>query len=278
MIGRRKTARALLASIAWSAALSPAAAEAPARRFGAPPADVAVRLDRLVAAYPDHLESWSYAGLRWRDGTLTPLSDGRRDKSFAELLATPDLDDLFAFPYPDGAPIAPPGPDQDPGRIRPESFFTKMYGDCHAGEVEPRLREIVWLPSVAPQRLRVTTVNGVADRLERVSAEIEALPERLHVYATPSAGTYNCRAIAGTVRPSVHAYGAAIDLNVKRADYWRWAERAGRGEAYVNRMPAEIVAIFERHGFIWGGRWRRFDTMHFEYRPELAGPIPPRAH
>jgi len=27
--------------------------------------------------------------------------------------------------------------------------------------------------------------------------------------------------------------------------------------------------VFERHGFIWGGRWWHYDTMHFEYRPEL---------
>jgi D-alanyl-D-alanine carboxypeptidase-like protein len=32
-------------------------------------------------------------------------------------------------------------------------------------------------------------------------------------------------------------------------------------------MPRDIVDIFERHGFIWGGKW--YDTMHFEYRPEL---------
>jgi hypothetical protein len=31
----------------------------------------------------------------------------------------------------------------------------------------------------------------------------------------------------------------------------------------------EIVDVFERHGFIWGGKWYHFDTMHFEYRPEL---------
>ena len=30
-----------------------------------------------------------------------------------------------------------------------------------------------------------------------------------------------------------------------------------------------IVDVFERHGFIWGGRWFHYDTMHFEYRPEL---------
>ena len=28
-------------------------------------------------------------------------------------------------------------------------------------------------------------------------------------------------------------------------------------------------ARFETHGFIWGGKWYHYDTMHFEYRPEL---------
>jgi hypothetical protein len=27
--------------------------------------------------------------------------------------------------------------------------------------------------------------------------------------------------------------------------------------------------VFEKHGFIWGGKWYHYDTMHFEYRPEL---------
>ena len=31
----------------------------------------------------------------------------------------------------------------------------------------------------------------------------------------------------------------------------------------------DIVRIFEKHGFIWGGRWYHYDTMHFEYRPEM---------
>jgi hypothetical protein len=38
---------------------------------------------------------------------------------------------------------------------------------------------------------------------------------------------------------------------------------------YRNRVPYEIVEIFERHGFIWGGKWGHFYTMHFEYRPEF---------
>src|SRR6185437_1620763 len=31
--------------------------------------------------------------------------------------------------------------------------------------------------------------------------------------------------------------------------------------AYHNRMPKEIVATFEKHGFIWGGKWYHYDTM-----------------
>jgi len=34
-------------------------------------------------------------------------------------------------------------------------------------------------------------------------------------------------------------------------------------------VPQTVVAAFERHGFVWGGKWLFFDTMHFEYRPEI---------
>jgi hypothetical protein len=27
--------------------------------------------------------------------------------------------------------------------------------------------------------------------------------------------------------------------------------------------------VFEAERFIWGGKWYHYDTMHFEYRPEL---------
>ena len=67
-----------------------------------------------------------------------------------------------------------------------------------------------------------------------------------------------------TDRPSAHSYGIAIDLNDALSDYWRW-EKNG----WKNRIPQPIVDAFEAEGFIWGGRWFHFDTMHFEYRPEL---------
>ena len=38
------------------------------------------------------------------------------------------------------------------------------------------------------------------------------------------------------------------------------------------QQSAGYAHIFERHGFIWGGKWHHYDTMHFEYRPELLHP------
>lgn len=44
-----------------------------------------------------------------------------------------------------------------------------------------------------------------------------------------------------------------------------------RNESEVpHEIPLEIVHIFEQHGFIWGGKWYHYDTMHFEYRPEMT--------
>jgi hypothetical protein len=69
---------------------------------------------------------------------------------------------------------------------------------------------------------------------------------------------------------SAHAYGIAIDLNVSYVDYWQWNKPAPDGSyPYKNRIPWEIVLIFEKYGFIWGGKWHHYDTVHFEYRPEM---------
>jgi hypothetical protein len=151
-----------------------------------------------------------------------------------------------------------------------------MYGACQRGGVEANLVEIQWLPKITAQRLKVTRINGVAGKLAAVSAALEALPSSFRHYLESPASTFNCRAVAGTRRVSAHGYGIAIDIAVPFADYWRWPlPAAGALPVWRNRIPHEIVDIFERHGFIWGGRWHHFDTMHFEYRPEMIAPPPP---
>ena len=51
----------------------------------------------------------------------------------------------------------------------------------------------------------------------------------------------------------MHAFGLALDLNVQRNLY-----------GTPGGMHPDIVAIFEKWGFEWGGRWDRPDPMHFE--------------
>jgi hypothetical protein len=223
----------------------------------------------LVAAYPGELAGIEGNDLVWRDGTRMPVSDGIAEKDFDTLLDRPDIDDMFAIPYRPGEPAGVPAENEDPGRIRYEPLFARMYGDCDKGGVAPHLRKVAWLAG----SVRFTTVNGADKALEAVVAELKRLPPAMTKYLVPAAGTYNCRAIAGTSRKSMHAYGAAIDIGTKYADYWRWAKPENGLYPYRNRIPQAIVEVFERHGFIWGGKWRHFDTMHFEYRPELMPPV-----
>lgn len=222
-------------------------------------------LDRLVRAYPDALASHDGETLYWKDGTAMPLSDGRNDKSFDEKLRHASILDQLSLSYVAGTPAKPPGPQEDPGRFRNTAFFDKMYGDCRKGEVQKRLQKVPWLPKTGGGSVQITAVNHVAERLRAVSAELDELPPALKKFAIPSAGTFNCRAVKDTGNRSMHAWGAAIDINTSFSDYWLWSAKGG----YRNRIPIEIVQIFERHGFIWGGKWGHFDTMHFEYRPEL---------
>jgi hypothetical protein len=59
-------------------------------------------------------------------------------------------------------------------------------------------------------------------------------------------------------RLSVHAYGVATDLATKFGDYWLWSKGEDGKITWRNRIPLEIVDIFERTGFIWGGKWYHF--------------------
>ncbi|RAI44636.1 M15 family metallopeptidase [Rhodoplanes roseus] len=232
-------------------------------------AETTARLDALVAAYPEALARHDGRTLFWRDGTAMAVSDGRPDKPFKELLANASILDQLRLPYRTGRLDAPPGRDDDPGRFRNEAFFKTMYGDCTKSEVQARMVGITWLPKSWGKRVFVTRVNGVAEKLKAVSDEIETLPAEIRKAAYPIAGVLACRPVADTGRMSMHGYGAAIDLNLDVSDYWMW-QRKTDPIPYKNRMPQEIVDVFERHGFVWGGKWYHYDTMHFEYRPELV--------
>jgi hypothetical protein len=51
--------------------------------------------------------------------------------------------------------------------------------------------------------------------------------------------------------------------------YWRWQSPTQIGTFSRKNWSSKIIEAFEHRGFIWGDKWWHFDTMHFEYRPEI---------
>jgi D-alanyl-D-alanine carboxypeptidase len=239
--------------------------------YGAPVSNIGAYLDNLIRSYPDWIASRTDEYLSMKNGVKFAISDHKTNKTFNELIEHPDVDDMFYVPYPAGSDPKQPPKNFDPGRVRFEPLLTAMYGECRRGEVTPKLRTIQWLPAHTGGTVAVTTVNGVDKSLSAVSQELDKLSGDFDQYLVPTSGTYNCRTVAGSSVRSAHGYGIAIDLNVKHSDYWRWSKEPSN-PIWKNRIPVGIVRVFEKHGFIWGGYWYHFDTMHFEYRPELFLP------
>ena len=112
-------------------------------------ARAALPLDRLVAAYPDHLAALDGPDLVWRDGTRMPTGADLPERPFREMLRDATIADMLRQPYPPGPWQGPAAVDDSPGRIRNVAFFLKMYGDCRTGHVP--LRRVVWMPRTRPQ-------------------------------------------------------------------------------------------------------------------------------
>jgi peptidoglycan LD-endopeptidase CwlK len=221
---------------------------------------------KLVAAYPNFLAKAEKNAVVWKDGTSSVLEDGKTPATYTLLLENADLYDQMRQICKRGDYHTPVSR-EEPGRVRSEAFFKKMYGS-NAAEVKKSLTTIDFFGA----KLQVTTINGVDKKLALVRDELAQKPE-LKKYLTTPGGTFLWRIISKTNRLSMHSFGIAIDINTKYSDYWQWAGKNLTEESteipYKNRIPSEIVTVFEKYGFVWGGRWHHYDTMHFEYRPEL---------
>lgn len=226
--------------------------------------DLAARLKLLVEAYPESLSGVEGNRLLFKDGSPALDIDDGKAKDHQTALASGDVEDSLRQVYPLGACEKKPEVDVDPGRIRSDALMMRLYG-ASAKAIGADLVPVKWFG----ETLRVTKRQGAAAALEKVRDALAAKPE-LKRYLSPSAGVFNWRKVSGAKNMSVHSFGAAVDLNTKFADYWIWSGgKPGRVPKYANKYPLEIVEIFERYGFVWGGRWYHYDTMHFEYRPEL---------
>lgn len=223
----------------------------------------------LMMAYPEYI-----TGIKKEDDDRVYivlksgrklLYDDKKKKSLEEKLYNPDIQDMMEQIYPltkinklmeDGL---------DPGRVRHYSLLKEVYGSSQSG-VQKNLKTVS-----AGGSFQFNKNNKAAESLKAAMQEVTELlkTERgLSRFVFPTSGTFNYRVIAGTNLLSPHSFGIAIDLARDKKDYWRWASRE-QGQKRIDEYSNKIVEIFEKHNFVWGGKWSHFDILHYEYRPEI---------
>ncbi|MDR1098909.1 MAG: M15 family metallopeptidase [Treponema sp.] len=163
------------------------------------------------------------------------------------------------------------------GKDQHRAFQAALYGGRTRREIEALLVRMEFLGK------RIVVHRDIADALKRVETSIReaAAGDRetaAFIDAAEQVGAYNWRQIRGSSRMSYHSWGLAVDILPKdtgdKGIYWLW-ERSRNDNWMILPLerrwtpPAQVIAAFENEGFTWGGKWPLYDTMHFEYRPEL---------
>jgi hypothetical protein len=251
------------------------------------------QLTALSRAYPDRIGPVVYREGDWAievDGTWIYWANGR-------LLPRKARHDWHRYtrfplyPYTPGPLEVPTLDAQQEARLRlvleereinpprrHNGFAGGLYGVRTAGQA----RNTMVTTHLLGHPVRVHPM--VREPLERVQADIDAEFEESSELQAFQEELYRVegffwRPIAGTHTVSYHGYGVAVDLiprsYYRQSAYWRWSRETGIEDWWnipLERrwtVPELLVEIFERHGFVWGGRWLFFDAIHFEYRPEL---------
>ncbi len=257
--------------------------------------DVRARLvfEAYRRAFPDRITAIEFVnndwtavadGLRfyWARGTILPEKDRSHWASFRQ---------HGFYAYPDEV--------RDPRSYSPERVIAlRRQGDAetrlNGADHHPAFRAALYGGATragAEKNLVTAQLFGrtvsvhrrIAEAVERVHAAVaEAAKADAETAAflagIGSVGGYNWREIRGTARRSYHSWGLAIDVQPRRlenkATFWEWERNRNEDWMLVPlerrwMPPRAVIAAFEREGFTWGGKWDFYDTMHFEYRPEL---------
>jgi hypothetical protein len=153
--------------------------------------------------------------------------------------------------------------------------------DALVGETEEKIRASSrWTEFIGHRvyahELCIEPLRRVDTELERIAASSDAVREFIKnikiIYSMKQ------KTVEGTKNISYHSYGLAIDLIPesygRKHAYWRWSSVFTHDWGNIPleerwMPPMRVVESFEKNGFVWGGKWYYFDTVHFEYRPEI---------
>jgi len=246
----------------------------------------------MAKAYPDRTGDVEFIDGDWTimvygerffyaEGRM--LSESMRDKANS-------YDPLPFYNYPEELPPWTPPTAEESERMkeqekrrqarpakRSSQFYDALWRTHNRDESYEHVKQIRFLghPVMVHYSILVQ-LSLVEEQISRLAKTNTAV--RQWVSNIKSIDGWNWRNIAESESRSYHAYGAAIDfLPVSLGGlqtYWLWTSQHTPEwwtVSYAKRFqpPPEVIKAFESFGFIWGGKWRYFDTMHFEYRPEI---------
>jgi hypothetical protein len=164
-------------------------------------------------------------------------------------------------------------------RTRPRShyFFDALYRAHNHNEAYERVKTIRFLGNNVTVHYSILGYLSLVEEhilaASRTNAQVQAWINNINNLAG-----WSWREVADTQARSFHSYGAAIDILPRslggREIYWLWASNHRQdwwNIPFERRYhpPNAVIQAFESYGFVWGGKWPFFDTMHFEFRPEI---------
>lgn len=224
----------------------------------------------LMMAYPEYIENIfkdksGNVYLLMKSGKKI-IYDDKKQKNHEEKLNNPDLQDMLEQIYPLGNVTKLMDTNFDPGRSRVYALTGDIYGSSR-GQIEKNLMMVHTNYGSFQFNKNNKAGESLGDAFKELSERAKK-NRNISSFLSPCSGTFNYRIIAGTGRLSPHAFGTAVDLASDKRDYWKWASRE-QGEKRLLSYSKDVVDVFEKNNFVWGGKWGHFDILHFEYRPEI---------
>jgi hypothetical protein len=237
-------------------------------------------IDEIKYVNDDWLITLRGVDLYWADGKLLP-SDKKpyesKYRSYGFYKYSDDLPELITEPdeqmlerlkrYEEGRETLQ----------RDNTFLETLYNGKNRKEIQNNFKVINFLGFRAEAHESVIEKYSAIDKEIKESASKN--PEiKQFISSLGSISTFTWRDIENSKSKSYHSFGIAIDINPKKLGnkqiYWNWTANYNEKwytVPYSQRwmVHPEIVKIFEKYGFVWGGKWVPFDNMHFEYRPEI---------
>ena len=154
-------------------------------------------------------------------------------------------------------------------------YYTKQnppMGYRNAAEAKAHMVTIsvkVWVKSGSNRKTatwKLTVNRKLAESIKAIFEDIYALPIKFPIMQLKcfSYRTVRGPGLYSSDILSHHSYGAAIDINKPYNLFYRSKDKRNPNNPYT--IPKEVIAVFEKHGWFWGGNFKEgLDTMHFQY-------------